>query len=210
MRPRIILAAILCICLLADFASAKPAPSADEHAFFGQVTAVNLAAKTITVKLGKSFVFHVTGETRISSAAGGAVPFEKIRLGDGALVTMRRGPGNIGIAVKILLTHGVAFPGDYSARTTKGENISGAALGSYVVYQPPRDEINRGINFGMVRSGLFELSVQPDGTVANVKTLRSLGYEELNTRAIKWLKKWRFRPNAVTEVRIPITYRRTR
>src|SRR5687768_14240122 len=98
MRPRIIFAALLSICLLAHFASGKPAPAADEHAFFGQVTAVNLAAKTITVKLGKSFVFHVTGETRISSAAGGAVPLEKIRLGDGALVTMRRGPGNIGIA----------------------------------------------------------------------------------------------------------------
>jgi TonB family protein len=210
MRPRIILAAVLLTCLAPGFAPAKAAPSADLHAFFGQVTAVNLATKTITIKLGKSFVFHVTGETRISSASGGAVPFEKIRLGEGALVTMRPGPGNIGIAVNILLTPGATFPADYSARTTKGETISGAAVGSYVAYQPPREDINRGLNFGMIRSGLFALSVQPDGTVANVKALRSLGYEELDARATKWLKKWRFRPNSVTEVRIPISYQRTR
>jgi TonB family protein len=152
----------------------------------------------------------VTGETTISSAAGGAVPFEKIRLGDGALVTMRPGPGNIGIAVHILLTSAVTFPADYSARTIKGENISGAALGNYVVYQPPPDDINRGLNFGMIRSGLFALSVQPDGTVVTVKTLRSLGYEELDARAMKWLKKWRFRSNSLTEVRMPINYHRTR
>lgn len=210
MRPRITFAATLFGFLLAAFTCAKPAPAADLHAFFGQVTAVKLAAKTITIKLGKSFVFHVTTETRISSAAGGAVPFEKIRLGDAALVTMRPGPGNIGIAVNILVTPGVAFPSDYSARSTKGTNISGADLGNYVVYQPPPDDINRGINFGMVRSGLFSLSVQPDGTVAGVKALRSLGYGELDERAMRWLKKWRFRPNSVTEVRMPITYRRTR
>jgi TonB family protein len=189
---------------------AAAAPSADLHEFFGQVTAVNLAARTITIQLGKSFVFHITAETRISSAAGGAVPFEKIQIGDGAFVTMRTGPGNIGIAVKILLTSAVTFPADYSARTTKGETISGAALSNYVVYQPPREDINRGLNFGMTRAGLFLLSVQPDGTVATVKPLRSLGYEELDARAIKYLKKWRFRPNSVTEVRMPIGYQRTR
>jgi TonB family protein len=189
---------------------ATGAPAADLHAFFGQVTAVNLAAKTITIQLGKSFVFHVTAETQISSAAGGAVPFEKIRIGDGALVTMRTGPGNIGIAVKILLVSGATFPADYSARTTKGEHISGAALSSYVVYKPPREDINRGINFGIYRSGLFLLSVAPDGTVPNVKVLRTLGYEELDVRTVKWLKKWRFRPNSLTEVRMPISYHRTR
>ena len=206
---RIILAAVLLSFLATGFAPAKTPPS-DLHSFFGQVTAVNLAAKTITIKLGKSFVFHVTGETTISSASGGAVRLEKIRLGDGALITMRPGPGNVGIAVKILVTPGISFPDDYSGRTIKGENISGAALGNYVVYQPPPDDINRGLNFGMIRSGLFALSVQPDGTVGTVKTVRSFGYEELDARAAKWLKKWRFRPNSLTEVRMPINYHRTR
>ena len=210
MHLRITLAAAALSFLAAGLAPAKAPPSADLHAFFGQVTAVNLAAKTITIKLGKCFVFHVTPETRISSAAGEAVPFEKIIPGDGAFVTMRTGPGDIGIAVKILLTPGVALPSDYSARTIQGETITGTALDKYFVSKPPPAGINRGVNFGMTRSGLFLLIVQPDGTVSNAKALRSLGYEDLDVRTIQWLKKWRFRPNSLTEVRMPITYQRTR
>ena len=55
----------------------------------------------------------------------------------------RSGPGGIGVAVKILLVSGMTFPADYSARTIKGENVSSAAFGSYVVYKPPREEFNR-------------------------------------------------------------------
>lgn len=39
--------------------------------------------------------------------------------------------------------------------------------------------------------------------------IESLGYDELNIRGIKWLKKWRFHPNSVTEVQIPVSYTRT-
>ena len=210
-NPLGIASAVFCgIFLICSPAILNAASAGDQRAFFGQVTAVNHATRTVSVQLGQTFVFHVTPETRISAAAGGAVPFERIRVGDGALVTARTGPGNIGVAVSILLTQGVPFPGDYSVRTTKGETISGAAMGPFVVFKPPDESINRGLNFGMVRSGLFRLSIQPDGAVADVKPLRSLGYEELDSRAIKWLKRWRFRPNSVTEARIPVSYRRTR
>ena len=185
-------------------------PSGDLRAFFGQVTAVNHAAKTISLQLGNTLIFRVTPETTISSASGGAVPFDKIAPGEGAMVTARSGPGGIGVAVKILLVSGVTFAADYSARTIKGENVSSAAVGSYVVYKPPREEFNRGLNFGKMRSGLFLLSIAPDGTVPGVKVLRSLGYEELDARTVKWLKKWRFRPNSLSEARIPVSYHRTR
>jgi len=186
------------------------APSNDLRAFFGQIATVNHATKTISLHLGDTLVFHVTNETMISSAAGGAIPFDKLRPGDGALVTVRPGPGKTGVAVKILVVPGTTFPGDYSARTIKGETISGAAFANYVLFQPPPLDINRGINFGMSRSGIFLLSVRPDGSVENVKTVRTLGYSDLDERAIAWLKKWRFRPNSLAEVRIPISYHRTR
>jgi TonB family protein len=209
------LRATLCVfCfLLSNFYFTSPAdaaPPSDLRAFFGEVKTISLAAKTITIQLGKTFAFHVTDQTRISAATGGALPFDKIRPGQGALVTVRPGPGNTGIAVNILITPGGTFANDYSARTTKGETISGAAIDSYVVSKPPPDDINRNINFGMYRSGLFLLSVAPDGTVPDVKVLRTLGYEELDVRAVKWLKKWRFRPNSLSEVRMPMNYHRTR
>jgi TonB family protein len=57
---------------------------------------------------------------------------------------------------------------------------------------------------------MFRLSVQPDGTVASAAAYVSFGYEELDARTVKWLKKWRFRPNSVTEVRIPVAWARIR
>ncbi len=50
------------------------------------------------------------------------------------------------------------------------------------------------------------MTVRPDGTVNNVRPLKSLGEAELNERATQWLMKWKFRPNCVTEVRVPMNY----
>jgi TonB family protein len=56
------------------------------------------------------------------------------------------------------------------------------------------------------------LSVAADGTVANVAIRQSSGYSELDARAQKWMKRWRFKPNSLTEVQLPMffteTYRR--
>lgn len=45
-----------------------------------------------------------------------------------------------------------------------------------------------------------------DGTVSEVRPIGTLGYPELNERAIRWFKRWKFRPNSVTEVRMPMVY----
>ena len=153
MHLRIILAAVVFSFLTTGFASAKTAAPGDLRAFYGQVTAVNRAAKTITLKLGMSFVFRVTDETKISGP-GGLLGFDAIKRGEGAEVVMRPG----------------------------------------AVYQPPRQEFSRGLDFGRMRSGTFLLSVPPDGTVAAVKMLKTLGYEELDWRAVSWLKKMALPP----------------
>jgi len=58
-------------------------------------------------------------------------------------------------------------------------------------------------------SGLFLLSLRPNGTVSAVAVERSTEYRELDAAAIKALKQWRFQAEAsVTQVRIPINFRR--
>lgn len=213
MHLRIILAALVLSFLALGSGLAKAASSAPLHTFCGEVKAVDLAAKTITIKSGgKSLVFHVTDETKISSR-NEHIRLDTVTRGQGATVVMRLGEGNVGIAVMIRFDADASlskYLSLFSARTTRGETISGLAVNNYVAYQPPDDGFSRGLDFGMRRLGMFLLSVQPDGAVANVTSLKSLGYEELDVRAAKWLKKWRFRPNNVTEVRIPAGYYRTR
>ena len=58
--------------------------------------------------------------------------------------------------------------------------------------------------------GVFLLEVRPDGTVGMVKMVKSMGHNELNLHAIKWLKQWRFKPNSVKEVQIPLSYKQSR
>jgi hypothetical protein len=207
MHLRIILVAVA-LAFSPHSGAAAPVSSGPLQAFYGQVTKVDLAAKTITLKLGSSLVFRITNETKIS-APGGLVSLDKIRPGVGATVVSRPGPGNIGIAVTIKLALKATFTPEPTARTVRGETISGFAVSNLVVYQPPMDTFNRGLDFG-TGSGLFLLSVRPDGSVANVRPLQSLGVNELDTRAEKLLMKTRFRPNSITEARIPVVLSRIR
>jgi hypothetical protein len=39
-----------------------------------------------------------------------------------------------------------------------------------------------------------------------IRPLASLGYSELDERAVRWFKRWKFRPNRVMEVRMPMVY----
>jgi hypothetical protein len=206
MRPTLVLAAGLVSFLFSGSVLAKNAPATDGlQAFYGEVKAVSRSARTITIELGMRFVFHITDETKITVRGGAAVSLDNIKPGEGALVVARRNAGNTGIAVKITVEPGAHFPAAISARTVQGQTISGIAVYPFVTYKPPTEVVNRNINFGR-QSGLFVLSVQRDGTVGNVRPLRSFGLGELDERARKWLMKWKFRPNALTEVRVPMTY----
>ncbi len=198
MRLPLVLAVALVSVPFSGSALAKNAPTADGlQAFYGEVKAISRSARTITIELGTRFVFHITDETKIS--------LDNIKPGEGALVVARRNAGHTGIAVKITVEPGAHFPAAISARTVQGQTISGIAVYPFVIYKPPTEVVNRNINFGR-QSGLFVLSVQRDGTVSNVRPVRSFGLGELDERATKWLMKWKFRPNAVTEVRVPMTY----
>jgi len=57
-----------------------------------------------------------------------------------------------------------------------------------------------------VGRGLFILHVRPDGTVRSVEVAKSTGYAELDDSGIAAFRRWRFRPNTVTKVKIPLTF----
>jgi hypothetical protein len=144
--------------------SAAVVPSAPLHTFHGEVKAVDLAAKTITIKSGgRSFVFHVTDETKISGR-NSYVRLDTIKRGEGALVVMRLGEGNKGIAVNIRFDADASlakYLSLFSARTTRGEMISGLAVNNFVAHQPPDDAFVRGLDLGPTKLRMFRLSVQP-------------------------------------------------
>jgi hypothetical protein len=213
MHPRLAIAVVLASLLAFDIASAKPAPAGEQHIFFGEVKAVDLAAKTLTIKSnGKTFVFHITTETKISSFRG-HIRLEKVSPGQAVKVVMRVGEGGKGIALSIRFDEhsGVAnLLALFSVKTTQGQTVSGTAFKDYVVHMPPDDAWSGGGAYEGGRMCMFQLFVRPDGTVADAKPLGTLGYPQLNERAVRWCKRWRFRPNSVTEARMPMGYMRTR
>jgi hypothetical protein len=204
--PRIILSLLLSVFLVVRLSGAAD-PSDELQTFYGEVKAIDLAAKTITLKSGgKRYIFHVTDETKISGR-NGYIRLEKVEPGQVATVVMRPGEAGVRIAVRIRFDASAelaSFIELYSLKTTQGETISGMAFNNYVAYQPPDDAWTGSLDYGARRSSLFLLLVRPDGSVTDAKPLHGLGYAELDARAVKWLKKWRFRPNSVAEVRMPI------
>ena len=204
-----ILPVVLCL-LLTPFVSAKETTDTGLHTFYGEVVVIDPAQKVIELKTGKQrFVFHYNDQTRISSTLG-QVSLDKIPRGTAAAVVMRLGEGNVGIAMVIRFVPNASRMQTLSmisARTVHGETIRGIAVSNYIDYQPPADSWLGGAPLERQNNaGVFVLSVAPDGTVSNVAVRQSTGYPELDARAEKWMKKWRFHPNTVTEVQLPTYY----
>jgi hypothetical protein len=196
--------------------SSPAAPPEKLHVFYGEVRSVDLTNKTFSLKSGgRTLVFHYNEQTKIGSF-NGHVSWDKVRIGQGAAVAMRLGEGNIGIAVMVRFddnTGGAKAFSGVVARTTNGQTISGLAVADYIEEAPPGETISRATGFGTSRGnnsdGVFVLSIKPDGSVGNVTAAKSLSTAEANDRVGQWLRKWRFKPNSVTQVQIPVGMRRT-
>jgi TonB family protein len=210
MRFAIILPAIAVSLLMAGFVSAKETSESGLHTFYGEVVAIDQAAKVLQLKNGNQrFLFHYNDQTRVSSTQG-HVSLDRIMRGTGAAVVMRVGEGNAGIALVIRFVPDASQLQTLaliSARTMRGETITGIAVNNFVAYRPPNDAWAGGPPFEPRKNpGMFVLSVAPDGTVVSATLRKSTGYPELDARAEKWMKKWRFHPNSVTEVQLPMYY----
>jgi hypothetical protein len=210
MRFPILLPAVIITLLLAAFVSTNEASDSGLHTLYGQVVLIDPAKKVIVIQSHKQrLVFHYNEQTRISSTLG-EVHMDRVIRGTHAAVVMRLGEGNIGIATEIRF---VPSPGRMqmlsliSGRTVHGETINGAAVIKLVAYEPPSDGWTGGAPLARTNNaGLFILSVAPDGTVTSVTVRQSSGYPELDARGEKWMKKWRFHPNRLTQVQLPMIF----
>ena len=210
MRFPMILPAVVVSLFLAGFVSAREASDSGLHTFYGEVVAIDQAKKVIQLKTGNQrFLFHYNDQTKISST-NGHVRLDRITRGTEAVVIMRVGEGNAGIAVVIRFVPGASQLKTLSlisAKTVRGETVTGIAVHNFVDYQPPADAWSGGTPLERRNNvGVFVLSVAPDGTVSSVTLRKSTGYPELDARAEKWMKKWRFHPNSVTEVQLPMYF----
>ncbi len=212
MRAAIISAAVFLSFAISGVAAPKIVPPrtpqqarpGELQAFYGQVKAVDLAARTITLGLPLRYTFEVPAASEITVRHGGATTLDAIKPGAGARVEAVRGVKNW-TARKITLEPGATFPDEMSAKTTQGKTIVGLAVANYITYEPPVENVRRNIDFGS-GYGLFLLTLRPDGTVASVRPLRALSSQELNERATSRLLKMKFRPGALTEVRMPMSF----
>jgi TonB family protein len=84
----------------------------------------------------------------------------------------------------------------------------GEALKLEAVYYAPRPEYPQWAKKQRFEgSGIAEIHIKPDGSVASVNMLRSTGHKILDQAAMRGSLGWRFRPHSVTIVRVPIQYR---
>ncbi|MGZ5024014.1 MAG: TonB family protein [Chthoniobacterales bacterium] len=204
--------ALFCLARILSAVSTSAASSAELHTFYGEVQSVDLGARTFSIKSGgKILVFHYTDQTKISSFHG-YMRWDKVHVGQEAAVVMRVGEGNIGIAEAVRFDYVPISSKQLSlfvARTTQGETVSGIAVANYVTNEPRGEKFLRATGSAGGSVGVFVLSVKPDGSVGEITAAKSLGDAEMDQRAAHWLREWRFKPNAVTQVQIPVALSRS-
>lgn len=207
------------ILVLATFLPLSQAAATANKVFvyYGQIEAVEPSAGTFTLRSDKGrHVFAVTNETKILRDST-AVAFENLRGGQFAEVEMRIAAGGKGLAtsVKLLsrytaavLAKSAPVPVDslFAATTPDGKRLSAAQLKPLVLHETWPRERHRVIGYLSLKTGVFLMSVRSDGTVENVEILQTVGHKAADADMVKALRKWRFRPNSVKEVRVPSQY----
>jgi TonB family protein len=94
----------------------------------------------------------------------------------------------------------------FAGTSVTGRRLAEPELKSLISYAPMPLGMATASRNWRIKVGVFLLSVRPDGTVSKVEKLQSTGHLALDGEVISWLKKWRFRPNSVTEARVPAYY----
>ena len=76
-----------------------------------------------------------------------------------------------------------------------------------VIYAPKPDYSFEARSHWLEGSGVFSLSVGPDGIVQSVDVSKSTGHSELDRSAVAALRQWRFKPGSTApKVKIPIEF----
>ena len=215
------LRSILVVVLLAAFLpihhSSGATASNKLFVFYGQIESVDAASGTFTLRSDKGrHVFVVTENTKISRHGAGQ-RLKNLKPRQPAEVEMRIGAGGKGYAtsVKLMLRDLTAPPSApppeavqslVAATTPGGKRLSAAQLKPLVLHATFPREHHRVIGYLSLKTGVFLMSVRSDGTVENVEVLQTVGHRGADADMVKALRKWRFRPNSVKEVRVPSQY----
>jgi TonB family protein len=94
----------------------------------------------------------------------------------------------------------------YAGTSITGQRLNASELEPLMLYKPMPMGIPAASLNWRLKVGVFLLTVRPEGTVGKVETLQSTGHSGLDGEIIGNLKRWRFRPNSVKEVRVPAEY----
>jgi TonB family protein len=97
-----------------------------------------------------------------------------------------------------------------AATTPNGKTLSAEDVKPLILHAPRPKQHLRVMGYMNLQIGVFLLTVRKDGTVEKVEILRSLGAALADNEVKQTFKKWRFRPNSVTHVRVPGYYTRSR
>ncbi len=218
---------LVAICHTAPLAQAAPPPSGDIYSFPGQIESVDSASGTFRFRVQRRvYLLKITPETTYA-LDGKPRKIVLLQPGQTADVTMRVSPDGRGTvssiylksagsnAVQIGQSNPFGLPSAvvmslFAATTPGGKTLSAPQLAPLVLYSTwPQEGI---LTLGQyhLKMGVFILAVRDDGTVSKVETLQSIGHRGMDGDVIRALKKWRFRPGSVNEVRVPAYYSRTR
>ena len=96
----------------------------------------------------------------------------------------------------------------FAGTSPTGKRLSAAELNPLVVHGPRPPSNLRVVGYMNLKIGVFLLTVRSDGTVTKVETLQSTGAALADSEVKNTFKKWRFRPNSVSAVRVPAYYNR--
>jgi TonB family protein len=202
--PRFLLVLFLLFTVLAT----QEALAATEKVFVfrGRIQAVDPAARTFTLQAEKkTYVFSVTDHTKIVRSR---VPqkFTDLRPGRDVEVDMKVGPDGKGVALSVNLGSVDAVEQFlFAATTPDGKTLSAQQLKPFVLKASwPPGMYTR--VYWHLKIGVFLLTVRSDGTVTKVEKLQSTGHPGLDGEAVNCFMKWRFRPNSVNSVRVPMHY----
>lgn len=100
----------------------------------------------------------------------------------------------------------VAMRALFAGTSVTGKRLNASELEALALYRAMPFGIASASRNWRLKLGIFLLSVRPDGTIGKVETLQATGHAGLDGEIIAGLKRWRFRPNTVKEVRVPAQY----
>jgi TonB family protein len=173
--------------------------------FRGRIQSVDVPGRKFTLQGDKkTYLFTLTDKTQITQHRG-PQSFYALKPGQDAEVEMKIGPDGKSVALSVKIGSIDALEELlFTAITPSGKTLSFQQLKPLILhwYWPTRTTLAD----WNLKMGVLLLTVRGDGTVEKVEKLQSTGHPALDTELARAFMKWRFRPNSVKSVRVPVQY----